>query len=117
MGVMALVAAMSLSGCGRGKQNASLAIDEARLNIASAKTAGAQTHAAAGLRAAGESLASAEKAFAGGDFEAARGAAEKAAKLAAGAQADAERAAAEKKKKPAGKPAVGKKAGTAKRTK
>ncbi|KAF0127332.1 MAG: hypothetical protein FD189_399 [Elusimicrobia bacterium] len=116
-GIMAFIAAVSLSGCGRGKQNASLALDEARLNVASARSAGAQEHVAGTMRSAEDALAAAEKAFTGGSFEEARVTAAKAARLAAAAQAEAERKAAEKKKKPAKKTASGKKAGPAKKNK
>lgn len=104
MGAAALLSALSLAGCGRGKQNAALALDEARLNIAAARTAGAQIYSAESLRIAEKGLAAAEKDFAGARFQKARDAAEKAAKLAAGAQAEAERKSSEKKarKKPAG---------------
>lgn len=103
--VMALAMSFGLSGCGRAKQNAALALDEARLNIASAKNAGAQKYAAEPLTLAEAALKKADKAFNSLHYALAKDDAGKAAQLAAAAQAEAEKIAAEKKIKPATKTA------------
>lgn len=102
MAVLALALSFGLSGCGRSKQNAALALDEARLNIAAAKNSGAQKYAAQTLKTAEESLKKGEKAFEGLRYDVARKEAEKAVILAMDARDAAEKKAAEKKtaKKP-----------------
>jgi len=100
IGVLAVV---SLSGCGKSKQNAALALDEARLTISSAKSSGAQTYAAEPLQAAEAALKKAEDAFIGLHYEAARTEAETAVQFAKGALTDAEKKAAELKKHKAAK--------------
>lgn len=99
-GVLAIgaLAVLSLSGCGKSKQNAALALDEARLTISSAKSAGAQSYATEPLQAAEAALKKAEDAFTGLHYESARNEAETAVQFAKGAQADAEKKAAELKK-------------------
>lgn len=97
MAVMALALALGLSGCGRSKQNASLALEEARLNISAARSSGAQTYAAQTLKSALETLKKGEKAFEASDFDTARTEAEKAAQLAVAARDEAEKKVAEKK--------------------
>ena len=100
IGVLSVV---SMSGCGKSKQNAALALDEARLTISSAKSAGAQAYAAEPLQAAEAALKKAEDAFIGLHYEAARTEAETAVQLAKDAQTDAEKKAAELKKQKAAK--------------
>lgn len=97
MAVMALALSLGLSGCGRSKQNASLALDEARLNISAAKSSGAQAYAAATLKSAEEALKKGEKAFDALRFDIARSEAEKAVQFAVEARDEAEKKAAEKK--------------------
>lgn len=101
--VLALILAAGLSGCGRSKQTASLAMDEARLNISSAKNAGAQAYAAEPLKEAEAALKKAERAFASLHYDMARTDAESAVQLAAAAQVVAEKKAAERKLKTAKK--------------
>lgn len=108
--VLAFAMAAGLSGCGRGKQNAALALDEARLNIAAARSAGAQKYAAEPLGYAETSLKEADKAFARKAFDLAKTEAQKAVQFAAAAQAEAEMMAAEKKKRTVKKAAAPKKA-------
>lgn len=97
MAVMALALSLGLSGCGRSKQNASLALEEARLNISAAKSSGAQTYAAATLKSAEEALKKGEKAFAALRYDMAATEAEKAVQFAMDARDAAEKKAAEKK--------------------
>lgn len=102
LAALALSLSFGLSGCGRSKQNAALALDEARLNISAAKSSGAQKYAAQPLKAAEEALKKGEKAFEGLRYDVARKEAQKAVMLASEARDEAERKAAEKKtaKKP-----------------
>jgi len=95
---VALFSMIGLSGCGKSKQNAALALDEARLTVASAKSADAQTYAPEPLQAAEAALRKAEDAFRGLHYESARTEAEKAVMFAKEAQTDAEKKAAELKK-------------------
>ncbi|HBA60283.1 MAG TPA: hypothetical protein DCZ92_05615 [Elusimicrobia bacterium] len=103
MAVMALALSFGLSGCGRSKQNASLALEEARLNISAARGSGAQTYAAEPLKEAVAALNKADKAFEAMKYDMAKTAAESAVQLAKAAQEVAEKKAADKKLKPAKK--------------
>lgn len=103
MAVLAFALAASLSGCGRAKQNAFLALDEARLTISSAKSAGAQTYAAEPLKEAEAALKKADKAFEALKYDMARTGALSAIQLAKAAQDEAEKKTADKKLKPAKK--------------
>jgi hypothetical protein len=94
--LMALAMSFGLSGCGRSKQNAALALDEARLNIASARSAGAQKYAPQKLKEAEAALKLSEKSFGSLEFDAAKTQAQTAIRLAGAAQAEAEKKAAEK---------------------
>ena len=102
--LMALAMSLGLSGCGRSKQNAALALDEARLNIASAKSAGAQKYAGQPLKEAEAALKLAEKAFGTRHFDVATHEAQKANQLAVTAQSEAEKKAAGKAAKTSQKP-------------
>lgn len=97
MAVMALVLSLGLSGCGRSKQSASLALEEARLNISAARSSGAQTYAAQTLKSAADALKEGEKAFGTLHFDIARAEAEKAVRFAVAAKDEAEKKVAEKK--------------------
>lgn len=99
--VMAFAMSFGLSGCGRSKQDAALALDEARLNIAAAKNAGAQKYAAETLKEAEAALKMSDKAFNSLHYDMAKTEAEKAIQLAVTAQAEAEKKLAEKMIKPA----------------
>ena len=58
-----LVLACGLSACNKGKQQASIDLDEARLAVSSARNAGADIHARSTLRQAEARLDTAEKKF------------------------------------------------------
>jgi len=106
LALMAFALAVGLSGCGRSKQIASIALDEARLNISAAKSAGAQAYAAEPLKEAEAALKKAERAFAALHYDMARTEAQNAVQLAAAAQVVAEKRAAEKKLKASKKTAA-----------
>lgn len=89
---------IGLFGCGKSKQNAALALDEARLTVAYAINAGAQSYAPEPLKAAEAALRKAEDAFKGLHYESAKSEAETAVMFAKGAQTDTEKKAAELKK-------------------
>ena len=101
LAVMALAMSFGLSGCGRSKQNAALALDEARLNIAAARNSGAQKYAPETLKEAEDALRMSDKAYNSLHFDMAKTEAEKAVQLAVTAQVEAEKKAAEKKLKAA----------------
>lgn len=103
---VAIFSMIGLSGCGKSKQNAALALDEARLTVASAKSAGAQAYAPEPLQAAEAALKKSEDAFRGLHYESARTEAETAVLFAKGAQTDAEKKAAELKRQKASKKTV-----------
>ncbi len=103
LGLMAFALVLGLSGCGRSKQAAALALDEARLMISSAKSAGAQTFAADTLKSAETFLEAADKAFGAQHYSPAKVDAEKAVQLAKAALGEAEKKAADKKLKAAKK--------------
>jgi hypothetical protein len=96
-GVALIGLALGLSGCGKAKQGAALALDEARLNVSAARSAGAQALAVAPLKAAEEALLKGEKAFSSRDYAVALSEGGKAARLALEAREAAEKRAAEKK--------------------
>jgi len=110
MGVMAFALALGLSGCGRSKQNAALALDEARLNISAAKSIATQLYAAETLKAAEAALKKADSAFQALHYDIARTEAEKSIQLAKQSQIEAEAKVAEKKLKSAKKGVTTKKA-------
>lgn len=97
LALAALVLTLGLSGCGRSKQNAAMALDEARLNISAARNSGAQTYAAQTLQSAEAALKKGEKAFEASRYSIAKDEAAAAAALAVTAKDEAEKKAAEKK--------------------
>lgn len=102
--MFASLALGALSGCSKGKEQAVVALDEAKLSISDARKAGA-TLSNSALRDAEVRLQDAEKNFKNGDYKRARSAASEATTAAVRAKSEAERKAAEKKsaKKPAKK--------------
>lgn len=59
---------IALSGCGAGKQEAAVALDEARLSVSSARKAGAEALSPARLQEAAAALSAAEAGFKRKDF-------------------------------------------------
>jgi len=57
-----------LAGCGKGKQEAAVSLDEARLGISSARKAGADINAPKYLNDAETALAQAEQEFSSGNY-------------------------------------------------
>lgn len=115
MAVMALALSLGLSGCNRSKQTASLALEEARLNISLARSSGAQTYAAAALNSAEAALKNGEKAFKASHFNKTITQAEKAMQFALAARDEAEKKAAEIKAAKKAPAAARKKAAAGKR--
>jgi hypothetical protein len=83
-----------VSGCGKGKQEAAVSLDEARLTISSARKAGADVRAPKPLGDAESELTKAEQAFEAKNYGSTKVAALRAADAARSAEAQA-------KKKPA----------------
>lgn len=77
-GLMAALAILGLCACGAGKQNAAVALDEARLSISSARKAGAESSSPAVLATALASLSAAEDDFKRKNFSEALDSAQKA---------------------------------------
>lgn len=69
---------IALSACGGGKQEAAVALDEARLSVSSARKAGAEASSPARLAEAVTALSAAEDSFKRKKFDAARDSAHKA---------------------------------------
>jgi len=78
----------ALSGCGKGKEQAVVALDEARLTISDARKAGA-TLSSPALRDAEAKLRDAEQSFKKGDYKLATTSASQASAAAASAKSEA----------------------------
>ncbi len=91
----------SLSGCGKGKEQAAVALDEARLKISDARKAGA-TLSSPALREAEAKLQGAEQSFKKGEYKPASTAASQASALAVNAKSAAANAKSEAAKQTAG---------------
>ncbi len=101
---LAAVACVMTSACGGGKQEAAVALDEARLSVSSARKAGAEAFSPARLEEAVTALSAAEAGFKKKKFGEAQGTALKARDAARLAEktAKANGAAASPKKRKAG---------------
>lgn len=66
--VAMLMVCVLLCGCGKGKETAAIALDEARLAVSSAKKAGAEVRAAEPLKSAEAAIVKAESGFQKGDY-------------------------------------------------
>lgn len=95
--VLVSLALGALSGCGRGKEQAAVALDEARLNISSAKKAGAEARASVMIKGAQSHLVQAEESFYAGKYGPAKDAAMKAAEAAIAAESSARKSPPKKK--------------------
>ncbi|MBI4387084.1 MAG: hypothetical protein HY551_06855 [Elusimicrobia bacterium] len=87
-------AALSVAGCGKGKESAAVALDEARLNVSSARKAGADYSA---IRDAEAKLQKAEQSFGKKKYSNAKKEAAAASQAAMSAKSEAERKEAERK--------------------
>lgn len=76
--VVAAIFSAAMCACGGGKQEAAMALDEARLTLSSARKSGVGSTAAAGLTAAATALADAEDSFAKREYAEAKASAHKA---------------------------------------
>lgn len=76
--IAAAFVCMALGACGRGKQEAAVALDEARLSVSGALRAGAEASSPARLAEALTALSAAEDSFTRKKFDAARDSAHKA---------------------------------------
>lgn len=90
----AIVMLMMVAACGNGKQKAAVQLDEARLNISSAKKAGADMRAAKTMRDAEVALQHAEADFKKGKYKQAASRAKDASMMAQKAQQEAAKKAA-----------------------
>jgi len=94
---MALLFLGGLSACSKGKEQAAVGIDEAKLNISSARKAGAERYARKTMDEAGKKLDIAQSNFRKGNYGYAKKQAGEASSLALLAQSEAQAKAAEKK--------------------